>query len=303
MDDIQIDPSSEIPLRRQLVNQFIVQIASGRLKPGEALPSVRQLERMKKIHRHTISRAFGDLVAEGWLVRTRGSVMKVSSFEKTASSVHDLNGVVEQSIRLARQHGYTAEQLHQCLRARIEGKPPDQILIVSTDPGLVSILKSELQETISCRIRHCSFEDLYVQSRRLRGALIVWVSGGSVAFDSLVPAGIPCYSITICDPGDHLDRIRQLRQPSVIAVVSVSKLFLERAMGVISPLAGTLHSVTDYLLPLDGHLNLASTDLVICDSVARPSVQTRETHCYRVISPESVREIKAMLRPVLRFDS
>jgi hypothetical protein len=35
LDEIQIDPNSDISLRRQLVNQFIVQIAAGRLKGGQ----------------------------------------------------------------------------------------------------------------------------------------------------------------------------------------------------------------------------------------------------------------------------
>ena len=122
------------------------------------------------------------------------------------------------------------------MRARLEGNCPDHLLIVSTDNGLASILKSELQENVSCEIRQCSREDLPEQSRRLPGVLIVWIAGAAPAFDPLVPKGIPCYSITICDPTEHMERIRQLRQPSVIAVVSVSKLFLERATGVISPL-------------------------------------------------------------------
>src|SRR5438093_11038899 len=88
-DYIQIDPTSDIPLRRQLVNQFIVQIAACRLEPGEGLPSVRQMERLKKIHRHTVSRAYGELVAPVWLTRTRGSVLRVHAFERTPSSVAD----------------------------------------------------------------------------------------------------------------------------------------------------------------------------------------------------------------------
>ncbi len=176
-DYIQIDPKSDIPLRRQLVNQFIVQIAAGSLEPGEALPSVRQMERLKKIHRHTVSRAYGELVAQGWLTRTRGSALRVNAFEKPPNSVHDLNSVVDLSIRLAQEHGYTAEQLHQCLRARLERNRPDHLLIVSTDAGLSTIMKTELQEHVMCRIRQCSPEDLSEQSRRSSRAMIVWIAG------------------------------------------------------------------------------------------------------------------------------
>ena len=158
-------------------NNFIVQIAAGRLEPGEALPSVRQMERLKKIHRHTVSRAYGELVAQGWLTRTRGSVLRVNAFEKPPNSVHDLNSVVDLSIRLAQEHGYTAEQLHQCLRARLERNRPDHLLIVSTDAGLSTIIETELRENVTSRIRQCSPEDLSEQSRRSSRAMIVWIAG------------------------------------------------------------------------------------------------------------------------------
>jgi DNA-binding transcriptional regulator YhcF (GntR family) len=292
LDEIQIDPNSDISLRRQLVNQFIVQIAAGRLKGGQSLPSVRQLERLKKIHRHTISRAYSELVKQGWLIRKRGSLLKVNSFEKPPNSAHDLNSVVDLSIRLAQEHGYTAEQLQQCLRARLEGNRPDHLLIVSTDAGLSTILKTELQENVSCRIRQCLPEELTEQSRRLPGALIVWIAGAAPVFSPLVPEGTPCYSVTICYPTENIERIRQLRKPSVIAVVSVSKLFLERAAGVISPLLGRSHSLSKYFMPTSGRLALDGADLVFCDSVAMTRIKGPEIHRYRVVSPESIEHIK-----------
>jgi GntR family transcriptional regulator/MocR family aminotransferase len=42
-------------------------IQSGRLKPGERLPSCRNLAAMLGVHRHTVNAATGELVAEGWL--------------------------------------------------------------------------------------------------------------------------------------------------------------------------------------------------------------------------------------------
>ncbi|HXS21269.1 MAG TPA: PLP-dependent aminotransferase family protein [Steroidobacteraceae bacterium] len=42
-------------------------IQSGRLKPGERLPSCRRLAVMLAVHRHTVSAAADELVAEGWL--------------------------------------------------------------------------------------------------------------------------------------------------------------------------------------------------------------------------------------------
>ena len=70
---IRIDKQSEIPVHKQIVEQIIVLIATGRLEQGEPLPTVRQLGRQKKIHYNTVSRAYKELVAEGWLIGQRGS--------------------------------------------------------------------------------------------------------------------------------------------------------------------------------------------------------------------------------------
>jgi len=50
---ICIDKKSEVPVRQQLADQIIFSIATEKLKPGEALPSVRELARRLKLHRNT----------------------------------------------------------------------------------------------------------------------------------------------------------------------------------------------------------------------------------------------------------
>ncbi len=73
--DIHIIKDSEVTIREQLVEQIIFLIATGKLQPGEALPSVRGLARPHKIHHNTISQAYQDLVDRDWLIRRRGSRM------------------------------------------------------------------------------------------------------------------------------------------------------------------------------------------------------------------------------------
>ena len=86
---IRIDKQSEIPVHKQIVEQIIVLIATGRLEQGEPLPTVRQLGRQKKIHYNTVSRAFKELVAEGWLLRQSGRALKVGSLDSAEAPPHD----------------------------------------------------------------------------------------------------------------------------------------------------------------------------------------------------------------------
>src|ERR1700739_4113038 len=48
-------PSSEIPIYRQLVTQVILAILSNDLRPGDRLPSTRELARRNGIHTNTIT--------------------------------------------------------------------------------------------------------------------------------------------------------------------------------------------------------------------------------------------------------
>ena len=57
----QLSPSSGEPIYRQLIAQIKRMIASGQLKAGEYLPSVRQLATDLEVNPMTISKAYGFL--------------------------------------------------------------------------------------------------------------------------------------------------------------------------------------------------------------------------------------------------
>ena len=75
--EIFIDKKSEMPVWQQLAEQITFSIATEKLRPGEALPSVRELSRRLKIHRNTVSQAYRDLKRRDWLVGQRGSRVAV----------------------------------------------------------------------------------------------------------------------------------------------------------------------------------------------------------------------------------
>ena len=74
-----LNPQSGIPIYRQLQEQVRRMVASGQLKPGTPLPSVRDLALAHAINPMTISRAYSLLEAEGLLERHRGKPMTVAS--------------------------------------------------------------------------------------------------------------------------------------------------------------------------------------------------------------------------------
>ena len=74
---VHFDFASGVPLYRQLRDQIVLGLAEGRLAPGEKLPPVRVLAEESGVNTMTVSRAYQQLKAEGYLRTDRrgGSVL------------------------------------------------------------------------------------------------------------------------------------------------------------------------------------------------------------------------------------
>ncbi len=70
---ISIDHSSGVPLYRQIVDQVLLAVSTGRLKPGSRLQTVRQLAIDAQINPNTVSRAYRELDIRGFVRTRRGT--------------------------------------------------------------------------------------------------------------------------------------------------------------------------------------------------------------------------------------
>jgi len=64
---ITLDPNSETPLYRQIYSQIVEAIASGRLLPGDRLPSLRVLAGILDVNYHTVNEAYEMLRQDGFI--------------------------------------------------------------------------------------------------------------------------------------------------------------------------------------------------------------------------------------------
>jgi GntR family transcriptional regulator len=76
---ISIDPSNDVPIFRQIVQQIKTAVAMGRLLPEDPLPSVRQLAVELAVNPNTVARAYLDLEIEGVIYKRQGAGTFVSS--------------------------------------------------------------------------------------------------------------------------------------------------------------------------------------------------------------------------------
>ena len=69
---IHLDYRDARPIYAQIIDGIREQIAAGALRPGDRLPSVRELASSLAINPNTIQRAYGQLEAEGYILSVSG---------------------------------------------------------------------------------------------------------------------------------------------------------------------------------------------------------------------------------------
>jgi GntR family transcriptional regulator len=112
--NFQIHPSSGVPIYRQIMDQVRALITSSRLKPGDLLPSVRQMAVDLEVNMMTVSKAYARLEAEGTLERDRGTGMRVreqATTARVADRQKELREVAEHVVTRGLQLGLTDEQI------------------------------------------------------------------------------------------------------------------------------------------------------------------------------------------------
>lgn len=118
IERISINPSSEVPLFKQLTEQIKGLIANNTLKEGDALPSARQLAKHLGVNPMTISKAMSQLTDEGWLTYQRGQPSRVAAgVHHNINTQQDwLTPALQELISRAKQLHLSRTQLEQLIK-------------------------------------------------------------------------------------------------------------------------------------------------------------------------------------------
>src|SRR2546422_7836758 len=118
---VTIDSGDPTPIYAQLERGFRAAIATTRLRPGDQLPTVRQLAVDLKINANTVARVYAELERAGVIETKRG----VGSFiTATPAQAHPprererrLRGFVTRVLAEADAVGFTIDEVIEALRA------------------------------------------------------------------------------------------------------------------------------------------------------------------------------------------
>lgn len=122
-----VNPSSGLPLYRQIMEQVCALVAGGRLVPGDLLPSVRQLAAELQVNMMTVSKAYARLEAEGLIERVRGTGMRIrppAARGSVAERRLELRPLVEQVVVRGRQLRLDDRQILEAVESALREHKP-----------------------------------------------------------------------------------------------------------------------------------------------------------------------------------
>jgi GntR family transcriptional regulator len=114
----RLDLTSGVPVYRQLIDQVLVAKASSVLKPGDQLPTVRQLAVDLSINPNTVIRAYKELEIRGILTTQQGMGTFITKQEirpDEAARQRRLTQMVGEFVAKAGAVGYTVEEIMERL--------------------------------------------------------------------------------------------------------------------------------------------------------------------------------------------
>jgi GntR family transcriptional regulator len=121
----ELNPTSGVPIYRQIVDQVLAMVVGGTLRSGDLLPSVRQVARDAAVNPMTVSKAYSRLETEGVVRRVRGQGMEVlpPSQNGTLDERKDqFRATIEPAIHRARQLGLSHKQIREVISSLLQDR-------------------------------------------------------------------------------------------------------------------------------------------------------------------------------------
>lgn len=218
-----------VSVREQLVTQVMLGIVGNDLPAGTKLPSTRELARRLKIHANTVSAAYGELEARGWLEVRKGSGVYVR--ERNGPSEHsplmDLEHQIATILRTARDSGLSLAEVQTRLEYWAKLKPPSRLLLVEPDHELGEIVMEEIRQLVRLPIELAAPTKL--KKKAIGNAALLVLPSKAEQARMLLPPGAELMVLSIRSVPKNLVQWVPAQKDVLVAVVSRWQGFLDSA--------------------------------------------------------------------------
>ena len=126
MPGISNDPHDPTPLYAQLERAIRAAVATGKLRPGDQLPTVRQLSVELAVNANTVARVYATLERAGVIETKRGVGSFISAARAQAQPPRErerrLNAFTTRVLSEAADQGFSADDLVAAIRIHRKGE-------------------------------------------------------------------------------------------------------------------------------------------------------------------------------------
>lgn len=119
-----LDPKSAVPLYEQIALRLKAAVATGELRAGDSLPSVRQLAGKLRINPATVVQAYRGLEDEGFVELRQGAgtyVRQVGSESRSRERIAQARRLARQMVADAARFGLSRQELREAIRHELDG--------------------------------------------------------------------------------------------------------------------------------------------------------------------------------------
>lgn len=160
-----INPDSEIPVYRQLVDQINAEIRSGALKTGTQLPTVREMAEQMGLSCGTVKRVYDTLREMGdiEMTRRRGSFVKYVRQDRDSRKMQAMTAIDRMIRQLSALNFSPAEiQIFLSLKMREWGLKWSgiRVAVVNDCPELGPVLERQLSRLGNVKVSFCETRQL-----------------------------------------------------------------------------------------------------------------------------------------------
>ncbi|HEV2488446.1 MAG TPA: GntR family transcriptional regulator [Candidatus Acidoferrales bacterium] len=260
--------SKEVTFREQLVTQIVLGILSDDLRPGQRLPSTRELARRFRLHANTVSAGYRELEQKGWVEFRHGSGVYVCAAkpEPSSSPALVLDQLIADLFRSARKLGVPQATVRSRLLHWLNLQPPDHFVLIEPDKELARIIASEMQSVLRLPVKTCDAET--PDTPLFESAIPVVLPNKAKVARKALPQGIELIVLQVRSAPDSLEAWLPAPSGALLGIASRCEGFLKMARAML--IAAGFHP--DGLVLRDARKphwprGLEESVAVVCDSL------------------------------------